>query len=258
MLPALNEKQNDILSKSAKNDWSVPEFKLKHFVAQSHVHPMHQIRQYMLELNAKQEMIEQWEKDSATFEIQIEIEQEKKEHVTYKAEAKLCDLEILDLERKIKIVKEKLQTANKERNKIFRLIEEFNESPKGRDERGVLYIDILSDREKSEEVEKEYWEYRLAKQAAMDMIAYGRIGVGNIEAITQLESDSQNKILAMAYEVLITNEARMNLIQDRVQERLQSGNTVSDITKLMEIGQSEFLDQLQIQEKKDVPLIQKR
>jgi hypothetical protein len=96
----------------------------------------------------------------------------------------------------------------------------------------------------------------------MDMIAYGRIGVGNMEAIMQLDADSQNKSITMAYEILIQNESRMNKISDTVVEKLNNGETVSDIHLLANISQSEFIDditlQLNNQEKKVVPLIQKR
>ena len=105
------------------------------------------------------------------------------------------------------------------------------------------------------------WYYSEPKQAAMDMIAYGRIGVGNMEAIMQLDADSQNKTIAMAYEVLIQNESRMNKISDAVVNKLEKGETVSDIHLLANISQSEFIDDVALkltQEKKVVPLIQKR
>ena len=120
----------------------------------------------------------------------------------------------------------------------------------------------MNNPEQNEEIEKDYWEYRLAKQGAMDMIAYGRIGVGNMEAIMQLDADSQNKTIAMAYEILIQNESRMNTISDLVVEKLNNGETVSDIHLLTNISQTEFIDddvlKLNNQEKKIVPLIQKR
>ena len=54
----------------------------------------------------------------------------------------------------------------------------------------------------------------------------------------------------------------MNKISDTVVEKLNNGETVSDIHLLANISQSEFIDditlQLNNQEKKVVPLIQKR
>ena len=115
----------------------------------------------------------------------------------------------------------------------------------------------MRDPEAFERIEKSYWEYRLAKQASLDMIAYGRIGVGNMEAILQLDPDSQNKSIAMAYELLIMNENRMALISDKVQEQIKLGKPVTDIHKLVGIAKTEFFTQLENQEKPDVPHIQK-
>lgn len=259
----LTEKQNEIIRKSQLNDWSIPEFKLKNFVARSHIHPMHQLRQLMLELNTKTEMIENWEFDQEQFELEIELENEKAELTPYEAQKKLHMLEVKRIKTKLAVVREKLRTIYVERDKVLRLIEEIDNSPQGYTKDGRRYLDIMNDPTQNEEIESDYWEYRLAKQAAMDMIAYGRIGVGNMEAIMQLDADAQNKTIAMAYEVLIQNEARMNKISDAVVAKLDKGETVSDIHLLANISQTDFIDDIQLQlentqEKKIVPLIQKR
>jgi hypothetical protein len=258
MLPALTNEHSEILNRSIGNDWSVPEYKLKHFVAGSHIHPLHKVRQYMMELNSRQENLEAFERDFKRMTLEIELAEEKKLVAQFEAEKKLFDLDIAEKKHKIMISKEKYKSACKDRDKIFKLIEEFNASPEGKDENGILYMDLMKDPEAFERIEKDYWEYRLAKQASLDMIAYGRIGVGNMEAILQLDPDSQNKSIAMAYELLIMNENRMTSISDKVQERIKRGQTVSDIHKLVGISKSEFFVQLENQEKQDVPLIQKR
>lgn len=254
----LNETQNSMILKAQQMDWSVPEFKVKHFVGGSHIHPLHKIQQYLLELNSRMEMMGTYEYEVSKFKAQRELEYEKRELATLKSEKSLCDIEIAEIERKIRATEGRIFSLTEDIKKYMHLIEEFNNSTEGRDADGELYYDILSNREKRESIEAEYWEYRLAKQAAMDMIAYGRIGSGNMEAILQLSGDAQNKCIAMAYEVLITNEIRMNQIQEKVVERLESGRTVSDIAKLMNIEKSEFLIRLETPEKSNVPLIQKR
>ena len=258
----LSEKQNEIVRMCQQFDWSTPEYKLKNFVARSHIHPMHQLRQLMLELNAKQEMIDSFKYDEEKFELEIQLEMEKKELAQFEAQKKLHDLEAKTIGHKLAIVREKLRTVIQEHKKILKLIEEIDNGPQGRTTDGRRYLDLMYDPQQNEEIESDYWEYRLAKQAALDMIAYGRIGVGNMEAIMQLDADAQNKTLAMAYEVLIQNESRMNKISDAVVQRLNNGQTVSDIHLLANISQTEFVDDIQLQiesqEQKVVPLIQKR
>lgn len=256
-LPSL-ETQAEILKKIEEKDWSTPTFKVKHFVGNSHIHPLHKIEQYLLELKSRRELQDAHNYDLEKFEALMELEEEKKEFCQFNAERKLCDIEIKDLQRKANATREKIRVTQTEINTYLSLIEEFNNSEEGYAPDGTRYFDILSDSIKREQIEEGYWEYRLAKQAAMDMIAYGRIGSGNMEAIMQLDADAQNKTIAMAYEVLIMNENRMNNIQGKVVERLESGAPVSDIYKLMNMTSSDFTLALEKQEKQNVPLIQKR
>lgn len=257
MLPQLSDNYQSIVQMSTTYDWSIPEFKMKHFVAGSHIHPLQKIKQYMMELNARYENLQNFERDIAKKKLEVELEQEMMRDARYEAQKKLHQLEIDDKLRMIRVSEEKYRHAKIEVDKVLKLIEEFNNSSEGRDPNGRLYIDIMKDPVECERLEATYWEYRLAKQSALDMIAYGRIGVGNMEAIMQLSPDAQNKTIAMAYEVLLMNEHRMASISDSVVSRLESGNTVSDIHKLLGIHKTEFFEKLTNQENpKDVPLIQ--
>jgi len=259
MLPALKLDDNTtaMINLSTSYDWSIPEFKMKHFVAGSHIHPLHKIKQYLMELNSRYENAERFEQDLKKLEIEIELEHEMRADARYNAQKKLHDLEIENKKRSVAVAKEKYRHAVYEIEKVLKLITEFNNSSEGRDDSGRLYMDLMKDPAECERIEAKYWEYRLAKQAALDMIAYGRIGIGNMEAIMQLDADAQNRCIAMAYEVLVTNEHRMTTISDNVVQRLQAGGTVSDINQLLKIGRTEFFQQLESQEKADVPLIQK-
>ena len=258
MVPALTNKHQDIINECIKHDWSTPTYKIKHFIAGSHIHPLHKLKQLMMELNSRQENVEAFERDFIRIETEIELEEEQKAVAQFNAQKKLHDLEIITKRRQLMVSKEKYRNAIREREKILELIEEFNASEEGHDQDGVPYCEVIKDPEAFERIEKSYWEYRLAKQASMDMVAYGRIGVGNMEAILQLDPDSQNKAIAMAYELLIINDNRMNSIADKVQENIKNGKTVSDIHKLVGISKTGFYAQLENQEKPDVPLIQKR
>lgn len=260
MLPTITSKDNEIVQRSIRYDWSVPEFKVKHFVAGSHIHPFHKIKQYLMELGTRYENLEIFENDIKRITLEIELLEEQQLDMKYEAEKKLAQLEIMTKTRSLEIAKEKFRTADSEVKKYLRLIEEFNNSTEGKNEDGRLYMDIMNDPEERERIEAQYWEYRLAKQAALDMIAYGRIGVGNMEAIMQLPAEAQNKCITMAYEVLLTNESRMNQISDSVVKVLSKGGTVSDISTLMQIERSDFVQQLENKTQEstsNVPLIQK-
>jgi hypothetical protein len=46
------------------------------------------------------------------------------------------------------------------------------------------------------EEERKYWVTRMAKQAAMDMVSYGRIGSGNMDSIAMMPEEDQIEALA--------------------------------------------------------------
>jgi len=73
----------------------------------------------------------------------------------------------------------------------------------------------------SEELERQHWTARLARQTAMDMIAYGRAGVGNMEAVYMLEPPQQVEVMQLACELFVKNEHRTTGILDYVNEKIQ-------------------------------------
>ena len=80
--------------------------------------------------------------------------------------------------------KRRLQDWYLERQTLIDLYNEFMASDEAYlpDGSGRTYMDILNTKEE-DVYEAEYWTNRLAKQAATDMLFYGRINGGNMDAI---------------------------------------------------------------------------
>ena len=81
-------------------------------------------------------------------------------------------------------------------------------SPDGKYRDGRTLLEIMNEPEICEELEKEYWTYRMAKQTAMDMIAYGRAGLGNMDSVFMLEGEQQRDIMKLACDLFVKNEKR--------------------------------------------------
>ena len=60
-------------------------------------------------------------------------------------------------------------------------------------EEDIKYFTSFNDDE-----ERAYWVARLGKQAAMDIVSYGRIGSGNMESITMMPERDQAQALQIA------------------------------------------------------------
>ena len=199
----------------------VPEFKIKNFIGNAQFTPYAKIKQYLLELSTRESGVETMEYEVEKINLQIEYEHERERLEQSPAIKKLHLLEISKLEKlKLKSLS-KLRDAYHERASYLKLIDEFNNSQEGYLPNGKRIIDVIDDPEISEQLEREHWTVRLAKQTAMDMIAYGRAGVGNMEAVYMLEPAQQQEVMHLACEIFVKNEMRTNGILNYVNEKIQ-------------------------------------
>ena len=83
--------------------------------------------------------------------------------------------------------------------------------------------------ENKEDKEIEYWQVRMGKQAAMDMLAYGRVGVGNMEAIAQMPVEDQSRVL----QITIDYASNMSEAMAGIEENLKLGTMQGIDPKLL-------------------------
>ena len=83
-------------------------------------------------------------------------------------------------------------------------------------------VDSLEELEKgtawNDEEEKKYWVARLEKQAAMDIIAHGRVGIGNLDSISMMEQEDQIAALDVASQYSCLMKLSMDKIQGRTEK----------------------------------------
>jgi hypothetical protein len=113
----------------------------------------------------------------------------------------------------------KIVDIYKERNEIIELITEFLASDESKTPDGRSLMDVINTPEE-EVYEAQYWTVRLARQAAMDMVAYGRIGSGNYEAIQQLHPNQQVEVLGLANHISLTLDKRQEAIRQEIGKHL--------------------------------------
>jgi hypothetical protein len=243
----LSEDQKDIIAVAMSKEWTTPEFKVKNFIGNAQITPFAKLRQYIIEMNTREHAVQSMEYEVKKIELEIELEQERANETQSPAQKKIHELEKLKLNAALKRSQLRLQDAYTERDMYLKIIDEFNNSPAGRLPDGRRIIDVLEDPEVSDQLEKEYWTLRLAKQTALDMIAYGRAGVGNMEAVTMLEPVQQAEVMKIACEYFVINELRTNQMLSSVNEAIQQGKLLpSELSKQLLINQ----------DKQDVPTIQ--
>lgn len=83
-------------------------------------------------------------------------------------------------------------------------------------------VDSLEELEKgtawNDEEERKYWVARLGKQAAMDIIAHGRVGIGNLDSISMMEQEDQIAALDVASQYSCLMKLSMDKIQGRTEK----------------------------------------
>ena len=69
------------------------------------------------------------------------------------------------------------------------------------------------------------------------MIAYGRVGVGNIDALTMMDKGDQREALKLASDVLVWNENRMSklLSDSNLKFQHNTDGDEADLTQLLKL-----------------------
>lgn len=217
----LTDDQRQMIADALSQKWTVPEFKVKNFIGNAQITPYAKLKQYLLELNTRESAVESMEYEVQKVALEIQLQKELQAETPSVAQKKIFALEILKLQRVLKKNIMRLRDCYFERAMYLKLIEQFNNSDQGYLEDGRRLYDVMGDPEESERLEKHYWTLRLAKQTALDMIAYGRAGVGNMEAVTMLEPDQQYEVMHLACDYFVRNEHRTNGILSAVNEHVQ-------------------------------------
>jgi len=204
-------------------DSSVAEFKLKHFVGQSQVTPYHQLKQLFLELRIRQDsyLHIQWEIERKNLE-QL-VEEQKLKNSKNEIEKKYIEIDLLNIKKDLKRHEDALVSANKEKNRILKIVKDLLNSPAAVLSDGTKIIDIFGNEELEEKLERQHWITKLAKQASMEMLAYGKIGTGNMDAIAMMSPEDIAECLSLTSDYTVRVGTGMGLLTEKAINDLKLG-----------------------------------
>jgi hypothetical protein len=143
-------------------------------------------------------------------EIEIQMDIESKEFITEPKRKEMVDLTIADKMIDLRKFKRNLKDAYRERQGFIDLIKEFLEREDSVLPDGTTLIEIFGNPELEEKYEHEYWTVRMAKQAMLDMISYGRIGTGNLDSILMMDPEQQKQVLSLAAAYTVSIDKNIN------------------------------------------------
>jgi len=213
--------QQEILQYAANRHWGVPIFKIDNFVAGAQFTPFGKIRQLLLELGSRENLIVDQELKIERIRLEINLEEELMSQETSPAKTKLHELNIKEKQRVLNNQKITLSLLYEERDKHMMLIDRFNESEEGMLPDVRRLIDIMGDHEEEERLEEELWGIRLGAQAAYDLMFYGRVNGGNMEAIDQLPPKVKEIALNHAVQKAIETNTKLDNLQIEIKNKLE-------------------------------------
>jgi hypothetical protein len=172
--------------------------------------------------------------------LEIQIQEESKEFLTDPKRKQLVDLAISDMKIDLRKFKRNLKDAYIERQGFIDLIKDFLDSDDAKLPDGSDLIDVIGNKELEDKFEHEYWTVRMAKQAMLDMISYGRIGTGNLDSILMMSAEQQKQVLSLAssYTVFIDK----NINQLMANATTNSFSIEESLRKQLKLGEADKPD----------------
>lgn len=221
----LTDNDKKILDFSLNKEWCNPKFKLRWFVGETQITPFSKLRQWLLEIKSREESIESLEYDIAKYQIQIDKHVHIAKNTTDEFERREADLEAWNLNRNQTMTKRRLSNWYLERQQLIDLVNEFLASAEAilPDGSGRTYMDIM-DTDEEDLYEAHYWTNRLAKQAATDLMFYGRVGSGNMDAILSMSPEQQTETLTLA----MSFGSQLQKIQQNIQLEVDASLTLEN------------------------------
>ena len=228
-----------------KVDGSVPKFKLKYFVGQSQITPFHHLKQLMLELRIRQDSFLHIEWEIKRKALEDFVEREKLAHATDSREKKYIEIDLMQIVKDKKRHTEAQEGALREKDRILECIREICNGPQGTLPDGTKLMDVFGNKELEEELERQHWVTRLAKQASMEMLAYGKIGTGNMDAIAMMAPKEIDECLKLTSDYVVRVGTGMGLLTEKSINDLKLGYISPENKEKMEqIGMSkEFISE---------------
>jgi hypothetical protein len=205
-----SELDTRIIEGALNLDAGQSDYQSRVFVANSAITQYRSIKQCLLELETRHHS---WNDINTKRKRKIiEIKMAKRDIETFDDELdkELLQVDIESMEYDVNVWGKKIIQSNKEISYFLNLIKELANGDDEMLEKAFTY---------DEDEERKYWISRMAKQAAMDMVSYGRIGAGNMDSIAMMPEEDQMLALATTLQY---NE-RLSQGMTRISEAVSQG-----------------------------------
>ena len=220
--------------------FALPRYKAENFVGGAQITPYAKLKQWLLELRGREDAVEHLEYTVKKQDLEIQIQEESKEFLTDPKRKQLVDLTISDMKIDLRKYKRNLKDAHIERQAFVDLIKDFLQTEDAKLPDGTNLIDVIGNKELEDKFEHEYWTVRMAKQAMLDMISYGRIGTGNLDSILMMSPEQQKQVLSLASSYTVFIDKNINQLMSNA--TTNSFSIEESLRKQLKLGKADKPD----------------
>ena len=220
--------------------FALPKYKAENFVGGAQITPYAKLKQWLLELRGREDIVEHLEYTVRKQELEIQIQEESKEFLTDSKRKQLVDLTIADMKIDLRKFQRNLKDAHIERQGFIDLIKDFLESDDAKLPDGGNLIDVIGNKELEHKYEHEYWTVRMAKRAMLDMVSYGRIGTGNLDSILMMSPDQQKDVLSLASSYTVFIDKNINQLMSNAS--VNNFSIEESLRKQLKLGEADKPD----------------
>lgn len=223
----LTPKQEKILVNAVAYDHDTSRFKIRHFMGDAQITPYQKFKQFLLEMRTREEVIENLLANIVSQQAKIEMTQAQLDNAMNPAQLKMYEFQLVADKNDLIKINRRLKMAYAERKKFIEEIEFMYETGEAYLSNGMDMLEAINTPEIDEQLEMEHWVYRLGKQAALDIIVYGKIQTGNLEAITMMNEKAQVECLKVATNWAVKVDDALGELHSQALKQLGSGQPVS-------------------------------
>ena len=191
-------------------DFGMTHEQIKNFVVNSHVTDKRKLRQVLIEVSTRNHERKKLRLDIERKQVNIDALTAKLETVDDPYERKFIELDIEEYKLDMGRFRITLHQADNELQAFMDWIHKhFGEM-----------ADIEEASKYNEEEERKYWIARMGKQAAVDVYATGRIGIGNLDSIAMMREEDQYATLNIAMQYAGLLNAGIAKIQNEIKPQI--------------------------------------
>jgi len=187
-----SKKDFDILEGCMRFNSGMTEYQSKHFVVDMQLTPWRKVRQALMELETRYHAYMENRHSLRKAELLRKKFVRTLDNLAAEGgdeiDAGFIQIDLEKNDYDIGIWKRKLRQSEIEMTHFLKTVNEFVD-----DDHPLEYF-----LEEQEEEERIYWIARMGKQAAMDIVSYGRISTGNMTSILDMPEQDQVKCLEVA------------------------------------------------------------